>query len=256
MARNDILEKKEEILQWIEEGQPKSYICRQLNCKPETLNRYLGIMNIQYDGNSGLKGFKRNDNGYIPAAEYINSSCVHSSVLREKLFREGIKPQKCERCGLSAWQNEFICLELHHIDGNHYNNNFDNLQILCPNCHSLTQSYRHRAEKIKIYDSTDNGAVERKKKNRKEKTNTCIICGALITDKANYCIKCFHATQQRVERPDREKLKQEIRIESFLSLAAKYGVSDKAITKWCLAYNLPSKKKDIKAYSDEEWALI
>lgn len=39
--RQDILEKREQILQWIEEEQPKSYICQQLHCKPETLNSYL-----------------------------------------------------------------------------------------------------------------------------------------------------------------------------------------------------------------------
>lgn len=255
MARNDILDRKEDILQWIEEGYPKSYMCRQLSCKPETLNRYLGLMGIQYDGNKSLKGFKRNDNGYMLAEQYIQGTTVSSSVLRDKLFREGIRERKCERCGLSHWQDEPISLELHHIDGNHYNNNFDNLQILCPNCHALTQGYRHRIDKIKIYDSTDNGTVQRKPKKR-EKTNTCIMCGTLITDKATYCSKCMYVAQQKVARPEREVLKNEIRTQPFLSLAQKYGVSDKAIVKWCIAYKLPSKKREIKTYSDEEWALI
>ena len=39
--RNDIIEAKESILQWIQEGRTKSYISEQLNCKQETLNRYL-----------------------------------------------------------------------------------------------------------------------------------------------------------------------------------------------------------------------
>lgn len=32
-----------------------------------------------------------------------------------------------------------------------------------------------------------------------------------------------------------------------------YGVTDNAIRKWCISENLPSKKKDIKLYSEEEW---
>ena len=36
--RTDILEKKEEILQWIKEERPKSYMCQQLGCEQETLN--------------------------------------------------------------------------------------------------------------------------------------------------------------------------------------------------------------------------
>ena len=42
--RTDILERRNEILQWIEEEQPKSYICQQLGCKQETLNSYLKKM--------------------------------------------------------------------------------------------------------------------------------------------------------------------------------------------------------------------
>ena len=55
MTRNDILERKEDILQWISENQSKAFICRQLKCKPETLNSYLAKMGIDYKGNKGLK---------------------------------------------------------------------------------------------------------------------------------------------------------------------------------------------------------
>lgn len=249
--RNDILERKEEILKWIEERQPKAYMCRELKCKPETLERYLGLMEISYQGNQGLAGFKVIDNNYIPAVEYIkNSATVKSTVLRDKLIKENIKENKCERCGLTTWLEEPISLELHHIDGDHYNNNFDNLQILCPNCHSLTKNYRNKTDKIiKIYE-------EPKEKARKEKANTCIYCNKLITDKATYCSSCWQKAQQTVERPSREQFKQEIRNNSFLSLGQKYGVSNKSISKWCIAYNLPYKKSDIKSYSDEEWADI
>lgn len=72
-----------------------------------------------------------------------------------------------------------------------------------------------------------------------------------------YCSQtCAHKAQQRCERPNRAILKQEIRDISFVQLGKKYGVSDKAISKWCVAYNLPSKKKDINSYSDEEWEKI
>ena len=56
-----------------------------------------------------------------------------------------------------------------------------------------------------------------------------------------------------MERPSREKLKEEVRKESFTKLANKYGVSDKTISKWCVAYNFPSKKREIMKYTEEEW---
>lgn len=251
--RNDILDRKEDILQWIKENRPKAYMCRELKCKPDTLERYLGIMQIEYKGNPGLKGFKVINNNYIPAEQYILNSCVHSSILRDKLIREGIREKKCERCNLTTWLGEEINLELHHIDGNHYNNNFDNLQILCPNCHSLTQNYRNKGKTKLIMNYQE---VDIPKKSSSRKNKQCISCGAPITKQATYCEKCYKQSLQRVKRPDRDTFKKEIRTIPFLQLSAKYGVSDKSISKWCIAYNLPHKKKDIKSYSDEEWELL
>ena len=34
-----------------------------------------------------------------------------------------------------------IALELHHVNGNHYDNRLENLLVLCPNCHALTDSH-------------------------------------------------------------------------------------------------------------------
>lgn len=136
--RNDILMRKEEILQWIEQKQSKAYICKQLKCKPETLNSYLEKMNIQYAGNQGGKGIK-NSPTYKTALEYSQSSFVKSYVLKQKLIRDGIKEDKCEICGVSIWQGVKLPLELHHKDNDHFNNDLDNLQILCPNCHSIQE---------------------------------------------------------------------------------------------------------------------
>lgn len=58
------------------------------------------------------------------------------------------------------------------------------------------------------------------------------------------------------ERPEREVLKEMIRNKPFTQIGNEYGVSDNAIRKWCLQYNLPSKKKDINLLSEEEWKLI
>lgn len=49
---------------------------------------------------------------------------------------------KCEKCGWGE-TNEYtntIPLEVHHKDGNYFNNLEDNLMLLCPNCHSLTKN--------------------------------------------------------------------------------------------------------------------
>jgi hypothetical protein len=56
----------------------------------------------------------------------------------------GCKKEECEMCLLKEWMGQKIVLELHHIDGNRFNNDLLNLQILCPNCHSQTDTYRSK----------------------------------------------------------------------------------------------------------------
>lgn len=134
--RTDILEKKQDIINWIEEGQSKAFICKNLKCKPDTLSSYLKKMGIEYKGNQGGKGIKIASN-YINAEDYAKKDNVVSHKLRLKLIRDGIKEEKCEYCGLSEWRGKKVPLELHHVDGNHFNNELSNLVIICPNCHAL-----------------------------------------------------------------------------------------------------------------------
>lgn len=56
---------------------------------------------------------------------------------------------KCNHCGLSKWRGEKISLELEHKDGNNTNYERNNLECLCPNCHSLTNTWRGRNKPYK-----------------------------------------------------------------------------------------------------------
>ena len=51
---------------------------------------------------------------------------------------------KCSRCGWGEKNphTNNIPLEIEHIDGNYKNNSEENLILLCPNCHSLTSTYK------------------------------------------------------------------------------------------------------------------
>ena len=83
-----------------------------------------------------------------------------SSTPFEKLGSENRKRrvleeqgEKCNHCGLSEWNNLPIVLELEHKDGNNKNNSRDNLECICPNCHSQTKTWRGRNNRgIKISD--------------------------------------------------------------------------------------------------------
>ena len=72
----------------------------------------------------------------------VENSTYQSYKLKKRLIAEGIKKSVCESCGQSEWLEQPIPLELHHINGNNSDNRLENLRILCPNCHALTDSYR------------------------------------------------------------------------------------------------------------------
>ena len=61
---------------------------------------------------------------------------------RRRVFEE--QDFCCANCGISEWQGHKISLELEHKDGNNANNERYNLEGLCPNCHSITDTWRGR----------------------------------------------------------------------------------------------------------------
>ena len=141
--RTDILERKEEIEQWITEGKTKAQMARDLNCNPKTINSVLKRLGLEYGGNRGCKGLSKSNGREMTLLEYLEKSMdIQSNKVRKKLLEEGYKEYRCECCGLSEWLGEPIPLELHHQDGNRFNNMLSNFQLLCPNCHAKTDSYR------------------------------------------------------------------------------------------------------------------
>lgn len=73
----------------------------------------------------------------------LNQNKILKPYARKYLIKKA--NYKCEQCGWNKkniYSNK-IPLEIDHIDGNYKNNKIENLRVLCPNCHSLTSTYKN-----------------------------------------------------------------------------------------------------------------
>lgn len=210
---------------------------------------------------------------------------VQSHKLKNKLIEFGLKEAKCEICGITEWLGQPVKFHLHHKDGDHFNNELSNLQILCPNCHSMTDNYgaynseRYKENKIKYYckdcgeelnNKTKTGLCRKcynryhseNGKTRKYKEpikDICPICKIRYKDvRSKQCAICSNKSREKDLSLliSREELKKLIRINSFVNIGKMYNITDNAVRKWCKKYNLPHKKTDIDKYTDEEWENI
>ncbi|TRV81511.1 HNH endonuclease [Streptomyces sp. 130] len=72
---------------------------------------------------------------------------VPGERLKRAMIAMGV-PECCAQCGTEpVWRHQPLPLEVDHVDGNWRNNQPQNLRLLCPNCHSTTDTYRGRGKK-------------------------------------------------------------------------------------------------------------
>lgn len=141
-------------------------LCRRLGLNsegsnPKTLRKKLDLFGIDYSHftgqgwNVGLK-FKPRISKSLDLILTENST-YQSYKLLKRLIIEGKKEKRCECCGSIKWNGREIPLELHHINGNRTDNRLENLQVLCPNCHALTDNYRGKKNQIVKSNSNHKG---------------------------------------------------------------------------------------------------
>lgn len=216
-----------------------------LNCNKELVKGQTKYCSIQcqtdYEFNQYIQRWKAKEETGLSGAYQL------SKRVRRYMFQKA--NYQCEKCGwheINPFTN-LSPLEIHHKDGNYENSYEDNLIVLCPNCHSLTDNYKARGK----------GRTDREKY---YKTNTCIDCGKRITNTAIRCNDCNNkykvATHLENLPVTREELKQLIREKPFTEVGKMFNMTDSGIKRWCRNFNLPATKKEINKYSLEEWELI
>ena len=278
----------DELKQFVQDSRSINELMLKLGYSPQSGSGSLAVkqmIELKQLDISHFLGHNWNKNNYNYSRFQPNTEIKGANMFNALVNLRG---HKCENCHLDKWQGQNIPLQIHHKDGDHYNNTLENLQLLCPNCHAQTENYAGRnknrvnisdeefvktlQESDSIYDavkklkiSSGKYAYERANKliqeyniifQNTEKINYCKKCNTIISKNAEYCIKCAHENQRKVDRPTRDILKEKIFTNNFESIGREYNVSSTTIRKWCDYYSLPRKKKDIQAYSKEEWEKI
>lgn len=95
-----------------------------------------------FTGKGHLKNKTHSHNKKIPLEDIlVENSNYQSNKLRKRLIKEGVFTAACFKCGINNWQDLPLTLHLDHINGDQFDNRLENLQLLCPNCHSQTPTY-------------------------------------------------------------------------------------------------------------------
>lgn len=75
-----------------------------------------------------------------------NAPPMHGPKIVKRLLQKGLQ-YECAICGISEWRGRRLVLHLDHINGINNDNRFENLRLLCPNCHSQTDTYGRKASR-------------------------------------------------------------------------------------------------------------
>jgi len=68
----------------------------------------------------------------------------YGSSIKYRLIAEGLLQNKCQECGLCEWRGKPLSVQMDHINGDSTDHRLDNLRMLCPNCHSQTDTFGTR----------------------------------------------------------------------------------------------------------------
>ena len=170
----------------------------------KTFHRYCRLYNVEAPKVDTSKSVEYARNFITQSLDDIlveNSTYSNPTRLKKRLLREGLLVNSCGKCGgLPEWNGDKLVLQLDHINGINTDNRIGNLRLLCPNCHSQTDTFSGRKKKPK---------------------------------RPNYTPRL---SSRKAERPPYEDLIRELENSNFVQVGKKYGVSDNAVRKWIKYY--------------------
>ena len=224
----------EELTKLVKESISIAELMRKLGYTANRGNSFKGLKDYLIENNIDFSHFLGRAHGTTNNTKYTleeimveNSTYSNMTKFKSRLIKANLIEYKCSCCGITEWNGKPLTLQLHHINGNNRDNRLENLQMLCPNCHSQTDNYCGQANKAAKY--------------------FCELCGAeKKTKAARYCPKCAAKMAQKVDLPAKDNLINKFKeLKSFVAVGQFYKVSDNTVRKWCKKYEIPYTKKEL-----------
>lgn len=257
-----ITEKRKEFyINLIKNSNSLREVCLKANIV-DTTGNYTTLKRIIEEENIDISHFKRQNSTKQEShdIEYylVKGSKISTYRLKNKLLKSGLKEQKCECCGLTEWLGKPIKLEPHHINGDTTDNRIENIQLLCPNCHSYTDNYGGKNQKI-------NKKIKTKQKDKKINTIDIVFLQELLDEnndinivsekfgKKPRTILRYIKQYNLIVKDKQPKYSDEISImlelmkihRNYTKVAKLLGISDNAVKKRFIKLGYPDNIKDL-----------
>lgn len=167
-----------------------------------------------------------------------NSIAVSRTNIKRRIIKNNLLKYECSECKNNGmWNDKNLSLQLEHKNGINNDYRIENLEFLCPNCHSQTETYagkKNKKTEIKIKNKTRKIIIntEIDKKIIEIKGKSICECGGKKNRSSKRCKNCSDLSQRKHLRPNIDILIDEVNNIGYSAVGRKYGVSDNTIKKW------------------------
>lgn len=176
---------RQKIKELLDQGKSYGEIAKELNCSKSTISYHakkLGkhsFVKKTYDW-AAIQAVYNEGNSYRECKKRFGfHSCAwHDAVktgklivnnkpkelhelkqrynVKKRILNKELLTNECQICGIKPeWNGKVLILQIDHINGVNNDHRLENLRLLCPNCHSQTETFCHKNRKRKTYSGVD-----------------------------------------------------------------------------------------------------